>query len=75
MVEIEGKTGVFVPSPASAGRPPTTVRSHFRPIEVGREAGDRVVVKSGLKEGEAVVAGGAYQLKSELILQNQTEEE
>ena len=47
----------------------------FLPIEIGRDAGDRVVVKSGLKEGDVVVAGGAYQLKSELILQNQTEEE
>ena len=42
---------------------------------MGREAGDRVVVKSGLKEGEVVVAGGAYQLKSELVLQNQPEED
>jgi len=28
-----------------------------------------------LKEGDVVVASGAYQLKSELILQNQTEED
>ena len=47
----------------------------FLPIETGRDAGDRVVVKSGLKEGDVVVASGAYLLKSELILQNQTEEE
>ena len=42
---------------------------------IGRQAGDRVVVKSGLKEGEKVVASDAYQLKAELILQNQTEED
>ena len=34
-----------------------------------------MVVKSGLKEGEIVVARDAYQLKAELILQNQTGED
>ena len=75
VVEIEGKNGVFVPAkPAEAGD-----ASHraftFRPVEIGRQEGDRVVVKSGLKEGEIVVAQDAYQLKAELILQNQTGED
>ncbi len=75
VVEIEGKSGVFVP--AGTGEAGTTNQHAFTflPIETGRDAGDRVVVKSGLKEGDVVVASGAYQLKSELILQNQTEEE
>ncbi len=75
VVEIEGKTGVFVPakSDGTAGDGQHTFT--FLPIETGRDAGDRVVVKSGLKEGVVVVASGAYQLKSELILQNQTDEE
>ena len=33
------------------------------------------MIKSGVKEGEPVVAGGAYQLKAELVLQNQVEED
>jgi RND family efflux transporter MFP subunit len=74
-VEIEGKTGVFVPT-SSSSAPAADHRSFvFRPIHVGREAGGRVVVKSGLKEGEPVVAVGANQLKAELILQNQPEED
>ena len=74
VVEIEGKSGVFVPTTLNeqaAGH-----RSFvFRPVQAGREAGGRIVVKSGLKEGESVVAAGANQLKAELILQNQPEED
>jgi len=75
VVEIEGKSGVFVPSKTGGEAAPDHHAFTFLPIETGRDAGDRVVVKSGLKEGDVVVASGAYQLKSELILQNQTEED
>ena len=75
VVEIEGKTGVFVPAQGSEPAGSDHHAFTFRPVEVGRDAGDRVVVKSGLKVGDLVVAGSAYQLKSELILQNQTDEE
>ena len=75
VVEIEGKTGVFVPSPTTSGSAPDHRSFTFHPIQVVREAGDRVVIKSGVKEGESVVAGGAYQLKAELVLQNQVEED
>ena len=75
VVEIEGKTGVFVPAKTGGTAATDQHAFTFLPIETGRDAGDRVVVKSGLKEGDVVVASGAYQLKSELILQNQTEEE
>lgn len=71
VVEIEGRRGVF--APVSKGSEAETFA--FRPIEVGREFGDRTAVKSGLKEGELVVAGGAFVLKSELILRNEPEEE
>ena len=57
------------------GKAPDHREFAFRPIQVGREVGDRVTVKEGLKEGEPFVASGAYQLKSELILQNEPEEE
>jgi membrane fusion protein, heavy metal efflux system len=75
VVEIEGKSGVFVPAKPGGTAATDQHAFTFLPIETGRDAGDRVVVKSGLKEGDVVVASGAYQLKSELILQNQTEED
>ncbi|MGO9597799.1 MAG: efflux RND transporter periplasmic adaptor subunit [Isosphaeraceae bacterium] len=75
VVEIEGKSGVFVPQKPSAAGAADHHAFTFRPITMGRETGDRVVVESGLKEGDVVVASGAYLLKSELILQNQTEED
>ena len=75
VVEIEGKSGVFVPAKTGGTAATDQHAFTFLPIETGRDAGDRVVVKSGLKEGDVVVASGAYQLKSELILQNQTEED
>jgi hypothetical protein len=34
-----------------------------------------VVVKTGIKESESIVASGAYLLKSELLLQSQAEED
>jgi cobalt-zinc-cadmium efflux system membrane fusion protein len=37
-----------------------------RDIEAGRTLGNRLEVTSGLKEGETVVAKGAFILKSEL---------
>ena len=38
-----------------------------RKLELGRELGTNVEVKSGLKEGEQVVVAGAFTLKSELL--------
>jgi RND family efflux transporter MFP subunit len=73
VVEIEGKSGVFVPQKPNASGAADHHAFTFQPIVMGRETGDRVVVVSGLKEGDVVVASGAYLLKSELILQNQTE--
>jgi RND family efflux transporter MFP subunit len=69
VVEIEGKKAVFVPNGADE-------RSfRFQPVKLGREAGGRQVVASGLNSGDLVVSKGAFTLKSELILQNETEEE
>ena len=69
VVAIEEKKGVFRPS-GKDGRTFT-----FHPVAFGREAGERTVVISGLAKGEPVVSAGAFYLKSELILQNQTEDE
>lgn len=59
----EGQAFVFVPE--GQGR--------FRRvnIETGAESGDRVEVKSGLEAGRQVVAGGAFTLKSELLLEDE----
>jgi membrane fusion protein, heavy metal efflux system len=69
IVEIEGRKGVFVPT-GKDGR-----SFVFHPIKLGRESGERTVVRSGISQGEAVVSHGAFFLKSELILRNQTEED
>jgi multidrug efflux pump subunit AcrA (membrane-fusion protein) len=68
VVEVEGKPGVFRP-----GKDDRTFT--FAPIAAGREAEGRRVVESGLKAGDQVVVKGAFTLKSELVLQNETEEE
>ena len=63
--------------PASAiqkveGKPVTFVQEKDgsfakRDLELGREFGSSVEVKSGLNEGEHVVVEGAFTLKSELL--------
>ncbi|WP_165071648.1 efflux RND transporter periplasmic adaptor subunit [Paludisphaera rhizosphaerae] len=74
VVEVEGRQAVFQPvAAASPGEEGSSFVLH--PIEAGRELGDRVVIKSGLKEGDVVVARGAFDLKSELILQSQGDED
>jgi len=69
VVEIEGQSGVFLPR---EGAPRTYT---FHPVEVGREAEGSRVVLDGLSQGQEVVSAGAYLLKSELLLQNETEED
>ncbi|MBY0395220.1 MAG: efflux RND transporter periplasmic adaptor subunit [Thermoleophilia bacterium] len=69
IVEIEGKHGVFVPS-GDDGR-----TFSFKPLTLGRETAGRQVVADGLGVGEPVVSKGAFLLKSELILQNETDGE
>jgi RND family efflux transporter MFP subunit len=68
VVEKDGVKFVFVP----AASPRTFT---LRPVEVGRQAGDRTIIKAGLGAGDSVVASGSFFLKSELILQNEPEEE
>lgn len=71
VVEIDGRVGVFRPEASEPDQPTFGLCS----IVPGRQVGDRIIVKSGLKEGDLVVAGGAFALKSELILQNTPEED
>ena len=69
VVEVEGQTGVFVPT-GKDGRTFT-----FHPVKLGRTSNDRQVIVSGLKLDDTVVTGGAFQLKSELVLKSQSEDE
>ncbi len=68
VVEVEGKSAVFVPGPGER----TFV---IRPVKLGREALGRQVIAEGLKAGNRVVVSGAFVVKSELILQNETGED
>jgi RND family efflux transporter MFP subunit len=71
VVEIDAEHYVFVPAEKGPGNRTFT----RRPVETGRLAGDRWTIKSGLSEGDSVVSSGAYLIKSELVLQNETDEE
>ena len=68
IVEVEGKHSVFVPGKGER----TYV---IREVKLGREALGRQVVTSGLKPDDQVVTTGAFLIKSELILQNETGED
>jgi len=57
--KIEGKPTVFVEEKDGSFAK--------RELELGREFGNSVEVKAGLKEGEQVVVTGAFTLKSELL--------
>ena len=68
VIEIDGKPGVFLPAKA--------VRTYtLRPVTLGRTFEGKQVLASGVKAGEPVVTAGAFTIKSELILQNETDEE
>ncbi len=45
-----------------------------RPVEVGRQYGDKIEILKGLSEGEKVVVGGSFSLKSELLKGRMIEE-
>jgi membrane fusion protein, heavy metal efflux system len=70
VIEKDGMKFVFVPAGKDAPR--TFI---LKPVEIGRQAGDRTVIKAGLSAGDTVVTSGAFALKSELILQNSADEE
>jgi cobalt-zinc-cadmium efflux system membrane fusion protein len=70
VIEKDGTKFVFVP----AGKDAPARTFTIKPVEAGRQAGDRTVIKAGLSPGDVVVSSGAFLLKSELILQNSEEE-
>ena len=69
LVDFDGVPAVFRPDPKE---PRTFAR---RPVKLGRSTPEGQVIAEGLKPGDPVVVAGAFLLKSELILQNDTEEE
>lgn len=69
VVEIDERPGVFIPGD------PAKHEFTFQPVQLGRQAGERRVVLGGLDRDQAVVVAGAYLLKSELLLQNEGDEE
>ncbi len=71
VVEIDSQNYVFIPVKNSPGEHTFSPR----PVEIGPTTNDRVVLKAGLAKGEKVVSAGSFMLKSELILQNQSDEE
>ncbi len=69
IVEIDGKMGVFLPTD------PAKHTYTFHEVKPGRTSGEHCVINTGLSKGDRVVSRGAFTLKSELILQSETEEE
>jgi cobalt-zinc-cadmium efflux system membrane fusion protein len=68
IVDVEGKgSAVFVPGEGER-------IFVIRPVKLGREALGRQVVE-GLKPGDKVVVAGAFLIKSELLLQQEKEED
>jgi membrane fusion protein, heavy metal efflux system len=71
VVEIDGQNYVFIPVKDA----PDNHSFSPRPVEIGSTANNRVVIKAGLTKGVQIVSSGSFMLKSELILQNQTDDE
>ncbi len=68
VVDFEGMAAVFKPD---ATRTRTFIK---HPVKLGRGAPAGQIILEGLKPGDPVVVSGTFMLKSELILQNDTEE-
>ncbi len=69
LVDFDGVAAVFQPDP----RQPRTFTRH--PVKLGRATPEGQIILAGLNPGDKVVTSGTFLLKSELILQNDTEEE
>jgi cobalt-zinc-cadmium efflux system membrane fusion protein len=70
-VEWNGKPGVFVAQKDGKS-------FEFQPVIMDQPPTDdkhMVVIRQGLTAGQSVVTGGAFMLKSELILSTEPEEE
>lgn len=70
VIEVEGRPGVFIASPAPAGDgpapppgAPAPLLAKFLPVETGIRDGEHVEITSGVEEGARVVTTGAGALK------------
>jgi RND family efflux transporter MFP subunit len=75
VVDLEGKTGVFVAGPSTgSGQPPqqasnppaqgaTPMTAKFQPVSTGIRDGEHVEIRSGLDDGVRVITTGATALK------------
>lgn len=71
LIEIQGKTGVFLAGDSESN-------FHFRQVSIERQPNnpqEPAIVTAGIRAGDVVVTNGAFVLKSELILSSEPEEE
>ena len=69
VVDFEGVSALFQPDPQH----PRTFTRHA--VKLGRATPEGQIITEGIKAGDPIVIAGAFLLKSELILQNETEED
>jgi RND family efflux transporter MFP subunit len=58
---IGARQVIFVPAPDEEGK------FLARPVELGPAHGDRVVIRSGVQPGEAVVTAGSFFVRAEML--------
>lgn len=72
VVDVQGKTGVFVASnggpqpagnPPPQGAPPAAMTAKFQPVEIGIRQAEQVEITSGVTAGTRVITTGATALK------------
>ena len=74
VIELEGRSGVFVASspgdgdgastaPAASSQGPAALTAKFLPVEVGIRDGEHIEILSGIQEGARVITTGAGALK------------
>ena len=71
LIDVEGKSGVFVAVPPEAAKPaatsssgqPPALTAKFIPVDVGIRDGEQIEITSGLQEGARVITTGAGALK------------
>ena len=71
LVELEGRSGVFIAAPAAgargadgaAGAAPPALTAKFLPVQVGIRDGEHIEITSGVEAGARVITSGAGALK------------
>jgi RND family efflux transporter MFP subunit len=71
VIDVEGRSGVFIAAPAPAGtagggqaqQGPSVMTARFVPVQTGIRDGEHIEVKSGIQDGARVITTGAGALK------------